>query len=69
MIAPGSATLLAKLYAKMGSADHCLEHLRRALEEGYKHISDVYTDEEFAGLRKDPRFLQLMTKRPASIAE
>jgi tetratricopeptide (TPR) repeat protein len=60
---------MARLYAKMGATDHSLEHLRRALEEGYKRINDVYTDEEFAGLRKDPRFTQLMAKRPTALPE
>lgn len=60
---------MAKLYAKMGAADHSLEHLRRALEEGYKHIDDVYKDEEFAALRKDPRFARLMAKRPIALPE
>jgi tetratricopeptide (TPR) repeat protein len=60
---------MAKLYAKMGETDHSLEHLRRALEEGYKQINEVYKDEEFAGLRKDPRFAQLMAKRPSALPE
>ena len=60
---------MAKLYAKMGATDRCLEHLRRALEEGYKGIGDVYKDAEFAELRKDPRFAELMAARPPAIPE
>ena len=61
--------VMAKLYAKMGATDRCLEHLRRALEEGYKGIGDVYKDAEFAELRKDPRFAELMAARPPAIPE
>ena len=60
---------LAKLYAKMGSDDRSLEHLRKAMEEGYKSIDDVYKDGEFATLRKDPRFTQLMTGKPVAIPQ
>jgi tetratricopeptide (TPR) repeat protein len=61
--------VVAKLYAKMGVADRSLEYLRRAMEEGYKSIDNVYKDEEFAGLRKDPRFNELMTARPQAITD
>lgn len=61
--------VLAKLYAKMGVADRSLEYLRKAKEEGYKDIDNVYKDAEFAGLRKDPRFTELMTSRMPAITD
>ncbi len=61
--------VLAKLYAKTGANDKSLQYLQRAMEEGYKKIDDVYKDDEFAGLRKDPRFAQLMKARPPAIPE
>jgi tetratricopeptide (TPR) repeat protein len=63
------AYFLAKLYAKQGLADRSLEYLRRAMEEGYKGIDGVYRDVEFAQLRKDPRFVQLMSAPPFSLPE
>ncbi|MBZ5718825.1 MAG: tetratricopeptide repeat protein [Acidobacteriia bacterium] len=61
--------VMAKLWAKIGNTDRSLEYLKRAVEEGYKGIDDVYKDAEFAGLRKDPRFTQLMAARPPAIPE
>jgi tetratricopeptide (TPR) repeat protein len=61
--------VVAKLYAKMGIADRSLEYLRKALEEGYKSIDSVYKDDEFAGIRKDPRFTSLMAVRPPAISD
>ncbi len=61
--------VLARLYAKSGVTDRSLQYLRRAMEEGYKGIEDVYKDAEFAGLRKDPRFTELMAARPVAIPE
>jgi tetratricopeptide (TPR) repeat protein len=61
--------VMAKLYARMGATDRSLEHLRKAMEEGYKGINEVYKDKEFTALRKDPRFEQLMASRPTAIPE
>jgi tetratricopeptide (TPR) repeat protein len=61
--------LIAKLCAKQGDRDRSLQYLRRAMEEGYKSIDDVYKDPEFAGLRDDARFTELMAARPPAIPE
>jgi tetratricopeptide (TPR) repeat protein len=61
--------VLAKLYAKMGAPDRSLHYLKKALEEGYKDIKDVYKDNEFTELRKDPRFGELMAAKPPAISE
>jgi tetratricopeptide (TPR) repeat protein len=61
--------VVAKLYAKMGVADRSLHYLRKAMEDGYKDIKNVYRDNEFAALRKDPRFAELMTAKTLSISD
>jgi tetratricopeptide (TPR) repeat protein len=59
--------MVAKMYAKAGDVDHSLEYLRKAMENGYKKINEVYTDQEFAMLRTDKRFEELMAQRPQPI--
>jgi len=61
--------VVARLYAKMGLTERSLQYLRKALEEGYKDINQVYKDAEFTELRKDPRFTELMAARPPAIPE
>ena len=61
--------VLAKLYAKMGDTDRSLHYLKKAMEEGYKDIRDVYKDVEFTELRKDPRFGELMAAKTTAIPE
>lgn len=61
--------VLAKLYAKMGVPDRSLRYLRKAMEDGYKDIGNVYKDAEFTELRKDPRFTELMASKPPAIPE
>jgi len=60
---------VAKLYAKMGYSDQSIEYLKKALEEGYKDFKDVYKDVEFAELRKDKRFAELMAVKPPALPE
>ena len=60
---------VAKLYAKMGLSDRSLQYLKKALEEGYKDFKNVYKDAEFAELRKDKRFVELMASKPAALPE
>lgn len=59
--------MVARMYAQAGDVDHSLEYLRKAMEEGYKDIKKVYTDSEFATLRTDKRFEELMSQKPQAI--
>jgi hypothetical protein len=60
---------VARLYAKMGYSDRSLEYLRKAMEDGYKDLKNVYKDSEFAELRKDKRFTELMAMKTPSLNE
>jgi tetratricopeptide (TPR) repeat protein len=60
---------VAKLYAKMGFSDESLEYLRKAMEAGYKDLKNVYKDVEFAQLRKNPRFTELMASKMPGIPD
>lgn len=61
--------VLAKLYARMGVTDRSLRYLKKAMEDGYKDIGNVYKDHEFSNLRKDPRFTELMAAKTTAIPE
>lgn len=61
--------VLARMYAQTGNLDRALEYLRKAMEDGYKDIDSVYKDQEFAVLRKDKRFTELMASKPAAIPQ
>ena len=61
--------VLAKLYARNGEPDRSLHYLKKALEDGYKDIKDVYKDNEFSTLRKDPRFTELMAAKTTAIPD
>lgn len=59
--------MVAKMYAQAGDVEHSLEYLRKAMEEGYKDLKKVYTESEFATLREDKRFAELMAQKPRPI--
>ena len=61
--------VLAKLYARTGVPERSLHYLKKAMEEGYKDIKNVYTDNEFSTLRKDPRFAELMATKTTAIPD
>jgi tetratricopeptide (TPR) repeat protein len=61
--------VIARTFAKRGDVDRSLLYLRKAMEDGYPHIENVYKEDEFAGLRKDPRFAELMARKPTSIPQ
>ena len=52
--------LLAKAYAKRGDIDGCLQCLKRAKEDGYRNLANVYKDEEFSRLRDNPRLQEVV---------
>lgn len=61
--------IMAKLFAQSGDPANALVHLRKALEEGYKNINNVYKDQEFATVRTDQRFKDLMAQKPEGIPQ
>jgi len=51
---------LAKAYAKRGDVEGCVQCLRRAKEEGYRNLANVYKDEEFSRMRDNPRLQEVV---------
>jgi len=51
---------VAKTYAQAGVNDRAIQYIRKALEEGFKDREKFLKEPEFAGLREDPEFKQVM---------
>lgn len=61
--------IVAKMYAQVGNTERCLLYLRKAKENGYAKLDDVYKDQAFAQIRKDPRFAELMGEKIPAIPQ
>jgi tetratricopeptide (TPR) repeat protein len=52
--------MLAKIYARRGDLEGCLQCLRKAKEGGYRGLANVYKDEEFARMRENPQLHEVV---------
>jgi tetratricopeptide (TPR) repeat protein len=55
---------IAKLYAQSGLVDKTLLYIRKSLEEGFKERKRYLEEPEFAGLKDNAEFQQLMAQEP-----
>jgi tetratricopeptide (TPR) repeat protein len=51
---------VAKTYAQAGEKDRAIQYIRKALEEGFKDRQKFLKEPEFAVLKEDPEFKELM---------
>lgn len=52
--------VMAKMYGSKGDEERCRQYLSKANEDGYPRVKDALKDEEFAGLRKIPAFVEFV---------
>ena len=58
---------MASVYAKRGMNDRALQCIRKAIEEGFKDRNKFRQEPEFAGLRGNQEFEQLMKLEPRAL--
>jgi len=54
---------MARGCVRAGMNDCAIDHLRRALNEGFTDEKKIQEDSEFAGLRGDPAFDHLLLEQ------
>lgn len=59
--------VVARSFAALGDVNRCLAYLRRALEEGFRELDRLQTEPDFALIREDIRFQQLLAQPPSAI--
>ncbi|MGC1448729.1 MAG: tetratricopeptide repeat protein [Candidatus Sulfotelmatobacter sp.] len=52
--------MLAKVYARRGDVDSCVMCLKKAKEEGYRDLANVYKDEDFSAMRANPKLHEVV---------
>jgi len=52
--------MMAKIYAKRGDTEGCLQCLKKAKEDGYRNLANVYKDEEFSKMRDNPKLHEVV---------
>jgi len=52
--------MLAKIYAKRGDVDNCLHCLKKAKDEGYRNLANVYKEDDFSKMWQDPRLHEVV---------
>jgi tetratricopeptide (TPR) repeat protein len=52
--------VIARMYGSQGDLERCRLYLNKANEGGYARIKDALKDQEFAGLRKNPAFVEFV---------
>lgn len=52
--------MLAKIYARRGDVEGCLQCLKKAKEDGYRDMANVYKDEEFSRMRENPKLQEVV---------
>jgi tetratricopeptide (TPR) repeat protein len=55
---------VSKTYAKSGQDERALQYMRRAIEEGFKDKAKFTEDADFAHLRTNPEFVELLKLEP-----
>lgn len=52
--------MMAKIYAQRGDTEGCLQCLKKAKEDGYRNLANVYKDEEFSKMRDNPKLHEVV---------
>jgi hypothetical protein len=58
---PGPYVQKARAYAVSGDKKRAISNLRKAVDRGFKNLSNALADEEFASLRQDSEFKKLLS--------